>query len=167
MLPIGLSLVFAIALCVHVVRTGREYYWLFIILLLQPFGGLVYFFAIVVPELLRGPGARKIGHAARETLDPTREYRAAKEAHDDSPTVRNQMRLAEAAAGLGRYDEAEALYREAAQGVHADDPGLLLGRANALLELGRHQEALELLDRLGQDEGRGRTPAAAVPGPRL
>ena len=163
MIGIGLfSLAFAIALCVHVVRTGREMYWLFIILLLQPFGGLVYFVAIVLPELLRGPSARKLGQAARQTLDPTREYREAKEAHDDSPTVRNQMRLAEAASNLGRHDEAEALYGVAAQGVHAEDPALLLGRANALVELGRYREALELLERLGEDDERGRTPAAAL-----
>jgi Ca2+-binding RTX toxin-like protein len=41
----GLSLLFSILLCVHVVRTGREMFWLFIILIFQPIGGLVYFVA--------------------------------------------------------------------------------------------------------------------------
>ncbi len=157
-----LALLFAVGLCVHVVRTGREMYWLAVILIFQPIGGLVYLVAIVIPELVRGPGARRITQNAREVLDPTREYRAAKEAHDDSPTVRASMRLASAAAGIGRHEEAEELYRQAARGVHEDDPDLLLGRANALVELGRFSEALELLDRLGQDEGKGRTPNAAL-----
>jgi hypothetical protein len=76
--------------------------------------------------------------------------------------VLNQMRLAKAAAALGRHDEAERLYAQAAQGVHADDPALRLGRAQALVELGRHQEALALLEKLGEDGERGRTPAAAL-----
>ena len=54
--------------------------------------------------------------------------------------------LAQAAAALGRHDEAERLYAEAAQGIHAEDPALLLGRAVALLELGRPQEALEVIE---------------------
>ena len=159
---LGLSLLFAIALCVHVVRTGREMYWLWIILMFQPLGGLVYFLAILVPELVRGPAVRRIGEGARQTFDPTREYREAKAQCEDSPTVRNRLRLAHAAAALGRHAEAEALFRESLQGVHADDPALLLGRANALLELDRPAEALEMLERLGRDETNGRTPAAAL-----
>ena len=155
----GLSLIFAIALCVHVVRTGQPMFWLWIILLLQPLGGLVYLVAIVGPQLMGGRAARRIGSVARETLDPHREYREAKAAHEDSPTVRHQSRLAAAAAHLGRFAEAESLYGLAAEGVHADDPVLRLGRANALIELGRWAEALGLLERLGQDE---RTPAASL-----
>lgn len=159
---IGLSLIFSIALCVHVVRTGREMYWLFIILAFQPLGGIVYALLNVAPDLMGGSTARRISKAARETLDPTREYREAKAAVDDTPTVRNQARLAAASMELGRYAEAERLYAEAAQGIHAEDPVLLLGRANALLELDRSDEALPVLERLGQDEANGRTPAAAL-----
>jgi hypothetical protein len=159
---IGLSLAFSVALCVHVVRTGREMYWLFIILAFQPLGGVVYALINVLPDIFGGSTARQFSKAARETLDPTREYREGKAACEDTPTVRNQSRLAAAAAGLGKYDEAERLYAEAAHGIHAEDPALLLGRANALLELGRHAEALEVLEKLGQDESNGRTPNAAL-----
>jgi hypothetical protein len=146
LLLFGLSILVSIALAVHVVRTGRELYWLWIILIFQPLGGLIYFVAIVVPELSGGTAARRISAAARDTLDPGREYREAKAACDETPTVRNLSRLAAAAAGLGRHDEAERLYAEAAQGIHAEDPALLLGRAEALLELGRPDDALTVID---------------------
>lgn len=163
MLPaFGLSYLLAIALSVHVVRTGREMYWIFIILAFHPLGGLVYFAANVLPELIGGSTARRIGQAARQALDPEREHRAAKEAVDDSPTVGNRMRLAAAAASLGRFDEAERLYGEAAQGIHADDPALLLGRARALIELHRPAEALALLEMLGEQGEAGRTAPAAL-----
>jgi hypothetical protein len=156
------SLVLAVLLCWHAVKTGRDSMWLWIILMFQPIGGLVYLALNVVPDIFGGSTARKISTAARETLDPHREYREAKAACDDTPTVRNQSRLAHAAAHLGHHAEAEALYAAAAQGVHADDPALLLGRAKALLELGRAAEALTTLEKLGQDEANGRTPPAAL-----
>jgi len=159
---IGLSLVFSILLCVHVVRTGREMYWLFIILAFQPLGGVVYALVNVLPDVFGGTTARRLQSAARETLDPTREYRAAKTACDDAPTVRNQSRLAAAAMALGKPDEAERLYADAAQGIHAEDPALLLGRANALLDLNRFAEALAVLEQLGKNEADGRTPTAAL-----
>jgi hypothetical protein len=159
---VGLWLLVCIGLAVHVVRSGRELFWLWIILVFQPLGGIVYLVAIFLPELFRGSGVRRLQAAARETLDPTREYREARAACEDTPTVRNQSRLAAAAAALGRYDEAERLYREAAHGIHAEDPALLLGRANALLELGRPQDALEVLQVLARDESEGRTPSAML-----
>ena len=142
------SLIFSVLMCLHVLRTGREIFWLFIILIFQPIGGLIYLIAIVLPELSRGAGVRKLGQAVGDTLDPEREYRQARQAVEDTPTVHNKMRLAAAAAELDRHDEAETLYREAAQGIHADDPALLLGRARALVELERYDEALALLDQV-------------------
>jgi len=156
------SLVIAVLLCWHAVKTGRDSFWLWIILMFQPIGGAVYFFLNVVPDVFGGTTAQKVTRAARESLDPHREYREAKQACEETPTVRNQSRLAHAAAHLGHHAEAEALYAAAAQGVHADDPALLLGRAKALLELGRAAEALTTLEKLGEDAAHGRTPPAAL-----
>lgn len=155
---LGLSLLIAIALCVHVVRTGQQMYWLWIILAFQPIGGLVYFVAIIAPALFGGRTARKVGAAARQALDPQREYREAAKAVDDAPTVANRVRLAVAASELGKHEEAERLYADSLTGLYADDPQLLLGRANALIELDRPAEALPLLEKLGETPTAGRTP---------
>lgn len=161
--PFGLVLLFSIILCVHVVRTGQQMYWLWIILMFQGIGGLVYVVAVILPELAGGRTARRIGSTARETLDPERAYRQAKAAYEDTPTVANAMRLAGAASAHGRHAEAERLYADAAQGIHAEDPTLLLGRANALIELGRPAEALPLLDELQKLSDKGlRTPQEAL-----
>jgi hypothetical protein len=163
MLPVfGVSLIFSIALCVHAVRTNQNMYWLWIILAIPWLGGLVYLIAIVLPEAMGGSTARRMSAVTRAALDPERDYRAAKRAHDDSPTVGNAMRMAASAADLGRFDEAERLYADAARGIHADDPTLLLGRANALLELNRFDEALGVLEQLGHNIDQGRTPQAAL-----
>jgi hypothetical protein len=162
MIPVfGLSLIFSLIMAVHAVRTHQQLYWVWIIMVI-PFGNLVYAVAIVLPELLGGRTARRAAAATRDTLDPNRDYRLAAKAYDDAPTVANAIRLGHACASLGRHEEAETLFREAAQGVHADDPTLLLGRANALIELGRYAEALRVLEQLGADERNGRTPPAAL-----
>lgn len=149
MLPaFGFSYLLAIALCVHVVRTGREMYWIFIMLAFHPLGGLVYFVANVLPDIIGGSTARRIGQAARNALDPEREYRAAMAAVDDSPTVGNRMRLASAAASLGRAyhalgrtSEADTAY----QWAEGRLPGLegLARYVVFLAEVGRRAEAEE------------------------
>jgi hypothetical protein len=156
-----LSLLISILLCVHVVRTNQQIFWIFIILFVPVLGSLVYLVAVVVPEMVGGTRAKRMGMAARDALDPSREYRTARAAAADTPTVHNRMRLAAAAAALGKHAEAEQLYAEAAQGIHADDPALLLGRANALIELGRASEALPLLDQLAAEQPT-RAPSTAL-----
>ncbi|WP_374572874.1 hypothetical protein [Phenylobacterium sp.] len=153
MILLGLSLIFSIAMAVHVVRSGREWFWIWIILILQPLGGIIYFAAVVLPELMGGPTARKIGQSARSALDPHREYREAKAACEETPTAGAMSRLAAAAMHLGHYAEAEGLYARAAQGPHADDPVLLLGRAKVLIELNKPAEAHEVLQRLAAAGG--------------
>ena len=161
---LGLLLTYvpAVLLCWHIMRTGRDTFWIWIVLMAPGIGSVAYIALNIVPEIFGGSTAQKVTRAARATLDPNREYREAKAACEDTPTVRNQSRLATAAAQMGKPAEAEALFRNAAQGVHAEDPVLLLGLANALLELRRPADALEVLGRLGRDEAHGRTPAAAL-----
>jgi len=154
---IGLSFLIAIVLCVHVVRTGQQMYWLWIILAFQPIGGIVYFVAIIAPPWFGGRTAQKMGQAARKAIDPQREYREAARAVDDAATVANRVRLAVAASELGKHAEAEQLYADSLTGMYADDPQLLLGRANALIELNRPGDALPLLEKLGETPNGGRT----------
>lgn len=146
-----LSVLFSIGLCVHAVKTHQDSFWLWIILMFQPIGGLAYLVINVIMPAFSGRTAREIKSKSREALDPGRAYREAKQALEDTPTVHNRMKLAAAAAAMDRWDEAETLYRQAAEGVHADDPALLLGRARALVELGRHAEALTVLDALRKE----------------
>lgn len=157
---VALSVVIAIALCVHVVRTHQPMYWLWIILAFQPIGGIIYFVAVILPEMNNSAPMNRARANARQALDPGREYREAKAALATAPTVGNRLRLARAAAEAGAWNEAEALYAQSAQGIHADDPAVLAGHAQALVELGRHAEALDAVERLAAE--RELPPAAML-----
>jgi len=102
----GLSLAFSVALCIHIVRTGQQTFWLWVVLGLQPLGGVVYLLAVVLPGASDTAAVRRIKQSAIDRIDPTRAYRQAQEAFADAPTVANRMRLATAASAHGREQEA-------------------------------------------------------------
>ena len=56
------SLLIQIALCVHVYKTGRPYWWMWIILMASFVGALVYVLVEILPEL-RFAGRRSGGRA--------------------------------------------------------------------------------------------------------
>ncbi len=143
-----LSYLPSVICALHAIRTGRPMFWLWIVIIAPGLGPAVYFFAEWLPELLRGRTARNIGKVAKAAIDPHRAYREAKAALADVPSVQNRLKLAEACLQGERFEEAETHFREALQGIHADDPTLLLGHARALLELDRAQEALARLQTL-------------------
>lgn len=147
---------------IHVVRTGRELYWLWILVIAGPLGAAIYFIAIILPELLGGRTARGVGRAARQALDPERDYRNALRALEDTPTIGNRMKLAQAAAALGRWSDAEAQWGQCVTGHWAEDPAILIGHANALLELGRWEDALKRLEQIKALGREGETPAVAL-----
>jgi hypothetical protein len=147
---------------VHVVRSGREMYWLWIFVIAPMLGPAFYFFAVLLPELMGGRTARGLGKAAQQTLDPERAYREAMRGLEDSPTVGARMKVAQAAAALGRWDDAEAQWALCAGGHWGDDPAILLGHADALLELGRHAEALKQLDKVKALGAEGKAPRVAL-----
>lgn len=148
----------SILCAVHVVRTGQQMYWLWLLIIGGPLGAAVYFFAVMLPDMMGGRAARGMGRAALNTLDPERDYRNAIKALDDTPTVGNRMRVAQALDALGRWNDSEKQWAECLSYIHAaEDPTVLEGHATALIELGRYDEALKRLDQLQKLGPEGKT----------
>ena len=139
---------------IHVVRNGGQLYWLWLFMIAPLLGPAIYFFAVICPDLFGGRTARKLSSAAAKAVLPEREYRLAKDALDETPTVGARVRLAIAAMNLGRANEAEPLYRGALTGQFADDTAILKGHAQALLELGRYDEALAQIEKINAQNDR-------------
>jgi hypothetical protein len=154
MLMLILTYVPSVLCGIHVIRTGREMFWLWLFIIGPLLAPAFYFFAVLAPEWMGGRTARGIGRATQQALDPDRDYRNAMRALEDTPTVGNRMRVAQAAAALGRWDDSEAQWAQCVEGHWAEDPAILTGHANALLELGRYQEALKRLEQLKALGGR-------------
>lgn len=162
--PIALLITWipSIICAMHVVRTGQQMYWLWILVIGGPLGAAFYFFAVLLPDMMGGRTARVVGRAAQQALDPERDYRQAMRALEDTPTVGNRLKVAQAAAALGRWSDAEAQWALCGDGHWGDDPVILLGHADALLELGRFADALAKLEKLKGLGSEGQTPRVAL-----
>ena len=147
---------------IHVLRTGREMFWLWLFIIGPLIAPAFYLFAVLIPEWMGGRTARGLGRATQQALDPDRDYRNAMRALEDTPTIGNRMKVAQAAAALGRWDDAEAQWAQCVDSHWAEDPAVLIGHANALLELGRYQEALTRLEQLRKLGREGETPVVAL-----
>lgn len=143
-----LSFIIQIALIIHVIRTGRPYWWIIFILFAPGIGSTVYVLLEILPNSGIFSTVRKAEQKVIKALDPTRELRAAQDAFDLTPTMGNRLRLAHASAEMGDFANAETLYRDCLEGQFVDDHAALLGHARALVELGRHQDAINRINQL-------------------
>ena len=149
-MPILLGAHILIALCcaIHVVRTDRPMYWLFVLFAFPALGSLVYVIAEVLPSAANSSAARQASQAARKALDPGREAREALVQLEISRTPGNLKRAADALLATDRPAEALELINEAAAGAFADDAGIMFTRARAQFANGQYDAARAQLDAL-------------------
>lgn len=147
-MPVALVAVVALQLAcaIHVVRSGRPLYWLFLILAFPAVGCLIYVAVALLPDLFSSPAAHQAAQTAQRMVDPERDYRRLSQQLEVTETVENRQALAEECLRLGRADEAASLYRAALTGMHAEDPWLRLGLARALFAAGDFGGCVGVLD---------------------
>jgi len=90
-----LELAVQVLCAVHVVRIGRPYWWIFLIVFVPLVGVIVYLGAELLPELL---GDRRTPEAASgvvKFLDPGRGLREAIRRKEIATTIQNKAKLAE------------------------------------------------------------------------
>ena len=157
-----LYLIPAIFFGVHAVRTGRNMYWLMILLMAPFLGSIIYFFAEYLPEMRHSTVARKSVRVVTALVDPNRELREARLGFDRTPTVDNRSRLAEALLARGDYDEAIEQFQACASGPYAKDVKFRRGLARAQLFAGRNAAAAATLESLMADSPRDAGADAAL-----
>jgi len=125
------SIALQIACAVHVVRSGRPLYWIWILFIGSYLAVIVYLLVAVIPDLRNDPRGRQAAARVRDTIDPERRRRTIRQRLDVADTVDNRRALAEESMRLGDYANAAELYRSVLKGMYATDAGFLLGLAQA------------------------------------
>ena len=138
-------------LCIiHVVRTGRNTSWIWLIIFLPYVGGIAYLAVEVLPSL--GRGGRHAIAATRDivarTVNPSARLKSLERTAAFSPTYENERALADEYASCGDHARALAVYERLAAGMHAADTDLALARARCLYALGRFASGRVVVDRL-------------------
>jgi hypothetical protein len=142
----ALPLILAIVAIVDIVRTGADWYWILIVLFFPVLGSIAYF-AVVRGPWRSGGRAAALSPATARRLQAQRRLReiAVQLAHWRGPAL--LVEAGEQLLVLGKYAQAEAHLREAADGgAGAEDYGLPL--AQALEMQGRFAEAAAILEPL-------------------
>jgi hypothetical protein len=135
-----------VLLIVHAARTGRFMPWGFVILFLPGLGALVYAVFELAPEWFGSYGAQRARRSLVAAIDPAGRYRALKDELDVVDTVANRSALAEECLKIGRPQEALGHYEAILARPLGDEPAFLIGKARALVDLGRADEAVATLD---------------------
>ena len=143
-----LTFLVQLGLAVHVVRTGRDTRWIYLILFVPGFGSLLYAITQLLPEVAGSRAARDTQRRVVRTIDPQRELRRRLDELDISDTVANRVALADECMEAGMFDKAEELYGSALRGVHGDDSSVRERLARAQFDGGRAAEAVRTLDEL-------------------
>lgn len=136
-------------LCViDVIRNRANQLWIMALIFLPVASTIAYVVVEVLPRLQGNRHVRTARAAIETRLDPERELRAARDANGLADTAANRLRLADALAGLKRYEEAVPLYRDAIARTPGGDPRSEARLAAALFETGASSDAIALLDRI-------------------
>ncbi|SMF47873.1 hypothetical protein SAMN02745866_03087 [Alteromonadaceae bacterium Bs31] len=143
-----ISLLIQVALVIHIVKTGRNTTWIWIVVMLPLAGSIAYFILEVLPELSNSRTGRRAGRKVRSSLNPNKDISSAARQYSMSDTVENSIRLADECLRKGLFVEARELYQKCLKGLHADDPNLMFGLAKSEFGAENYYETKEILDKL-------------------
>ena len=136
-------------LIVHVIKTGRNFLWIWVLILLPyGLGALVYVGAEILPDLFRSRTARRTARGFKRVMDPGADLRRYENEAQVTGNVASRQRYAEELVRHQRYGEAIAQYRQALSGLFEHDPNLMLGLAQAQFAEGDARGARTTLDEL-------------------
>ena len=125
------SILIQALLVIHVIKTGRNTIWIWVIVLLSYAGILAYLAVEVIPELLRSRTAQRTARGFKKALDPDADLRRLEGEARLTGNVASRQRYAEELVRRGRYAEAVEIYRQTLSGLYEHDPNLMLGLARA------------------------------------
>lgn len=145
MIYFAASVALQLICAIHLMRTGRNQMWLWIILFFSVLGCFAYFLIEVLPS---HGGNRYVRHARAQVgvrLNPEKALKEAQNALSLADTAGNRIAVADALTGLGRHREAVPYYRQALGIMQGGDPGTAFKLAQSLFEVGEPAETLKIL----------------------
>ena len=143
-----LSIAVQAGLIIHVIKTGRNQIWIWVLALLSYAGILAYVAVEIIPDLFRSRTAQRTARGFKKAMDPTADLRRYENEARVGSNVATRQRYAQELSRHGQHDEAIAQYRQALTGLYEHDPNLMLGIARAQFAKGDAVAARTTLDDL-------------------
>jgi len=161
MLWLIISLLIQAGFIIHVIKTGRNQLWIWVLIIPGlAFAGILAYIAVeILPQLMRSRTAQRTARGLRRAMDPERDLRRYESEARLGGNVASRQRYAEELGRHGRYAEAITQYRQALSGLYEHDPNLMLGLAQAQFAGGDAPAARATLDELIRLNPDFRSPA--------
>lgn len=152
-MPILAGVVILIQFCFafHVLKSGRPYWWIFIIMSFPVMGCVIYYFVEVFPGSREHRSAHKTARKLVKALQPDADLKRRAEELEICGSVDNKMALAEECANHQMYAEAARLYESCLSGAFQTDGAILFGLARASVEQRDWTKASEAIARIQAD----------------
>ncbi|HVG05695.1 MAG TPA: hypothetical protein VM937_12230 [Burkholderiaceae bacterium] len=153
-MPILIALTVIIQACfvVHALKTGRPYYWVFIIMAAPVLGCVAYYFVEVFPSTRGSAQAERAVnraiHGIGKSVDPTRELRARAQDVETCGSVDNRLALARECLAAGLGEEAVKLVQSCLNGPFASDPQIKLLLVESALAAHDHRLGQQTIEHL-------------------
>ena len=149
-MPIVGALVLLIQFCFayHALRTGRPYWWMFIIMAFPVMGCVIYYFVEVFPGSREHRKARKAARALARVLEPDADLKKRAEELEICGSLDNRMALAAECMNHRMFAEAARLYESCLAGAYAQDGAILFALARAAVEAGDWAKGAQVAARL-------------------
>ena len=148
-LPIAVQ----VLLIIHVIKTGRDRFWIYILIFIPVAGPLAYFFVEILPALLSSPQTARLKTQIGDSINPGRKVAELEQQLDVADTVENRKRLADEHMRNGNHEKAVSLYESCLEGIYEDDTYILGSLAEAYYhnrDLPDAKRVLEKLKTLGE-----------------
>jgi hypothetical protein len=153
-----LSIAIQAALIIHCIKTGRNFIWIWVLVLLPLAGVIAYLAVELLPELLGSRTTRRRMTYVKKALNPGAELRQLAQRAEIGGSVEARQRHAEELLRLGRNEEAIAEFRRCLNGLYEHDPNLMLGLVRAQFAAGASSDARATLDALIRHNPEFRSP---------
>jgi hypothetical protein len=147
-----------IALVVHVLKTGRDRYWIWLLIFLPLIAGAAYFLIEILPDLRGSIFGQRALRGVRKAIDPGGSIKHRAEAWEQSPNADNARRYGQALLEAGKPEQAMSVLDTALSGFFATEPTLLLLRAQVQFEMEKPQQAVDTLEQLQEHNKDFRSP---------
>jgi hypothetical protein len=147
----GLAILLAqIGVAVHVLRTGRPIWWLFVVLFFPLIGMAIYFLVEILPTLRSSRTVHRLGGDIAKAVNPDGGLHRRAEELAVCGSIDNKLALARECTAHGHFDEAITLFESAREGQFVDAPDVLLGLARARFLNGEPAAARTLLEQIAE-----------------
>ena len=145
-----LSIAAQVGFIIHVIKTGRNQLWIWVLVLpvLAVPGMIAYFCVEILPDLFRSRTAQRTARGFKKAMDPEADLRRYENEARIGGNVASRQRYADELTRHGRYEDAIAQYRAALTGLYEHDPNLMLGIARAQFAKGDATATRATLDDL-------------------